>query len=135
VLPALVATAYGYRLVNRGAFVTVRGQPFRGDSPLGPQAQRGLASTDFAATATVDVGLLGGTAAVGTVAAVGTTSVLAGGAPGASIGSIAPGVGTAVGFGVGIGITWGLSTEQGKWVRGKLIEGTKAGIDYGKIFD
>jgi hypothetical protein len=202
VLPALVATAYGYRLVPRGKYVTVRGQPFRGDSLLhrylrtarpdgtrylvtnpkvakylglgpglaakaeeilpmnskflqaagkgsgplafgltlggdvydytaGPYGHEGLVSTDFAATATVDVGLVGGTAAVGTAAAVGTTSLFAGGAAGASVGSIAPGIGTAVGFAVGIGIAWGMSTEQGKWVRGKLIEGTKSGIEYG----
>jgi hypothetical protein len=202
VLPALVATAHGYRLVHRGRYVTVRGRPFHGDSLLaryvrtgrvdgtrylatnpkvakylgvapalaarfeemlpvnskflkaagkgsgplafgltlggdvydytaGPYAQKGLLSTDFAATATVDVGLVGGTAAVGTAAGVGMTGVLAGGVAGASVGSFAPVVGTVIGFGVGAAVAWGLSTEQGKGVRGKLIEGTKAGIEYG----
>ncbi len=94
-------------------------------SPWGAHAKQGILSTDFAATATVDGGLLAGTTAVS--AGAGT---LAAGAIGAEAGSVVPGLGTAIGFGVGLGIGVLMTTSTGQKVRTELISGTKAGYDF-----
>jgi hypothetical protein len=204
VLPVVLATAHGYRIVPRGNYATVKGNRFlgpgilaaylrtgrvpgvryridnpkvskflstdaaarnaarealdvrnpgfwraarKGGGPLGlsltlgsdvydftagGHKSKGLASTDFAATAAVDTSLLAGSTVAGAAAATATTSLLAGGATGAAAGSFAPGIGTAVGFGVGIGITFLMTTEPGRQVRGQMISGTKAALDWVK---
>ena len=96
-------------------------------SPWGAHSNQGLLSTDFAATVTVDGGMLAGTTAV---SAVGGT--LATGAFGAEAGSVVPGVGTAIGFGIGLGIGALMTTSWGQKARSEMIAGTKAGYDFVK---
>jgi uncharacterized protein YukE len=96
-------------------------------SPWGAQANQGLLSTDFAATVTVDGGMLAGTTVASSAA-----GTLVAGAWGAEFGSVVPGLGTAVGFGVGLGIGFLMTTNTGQKIRGELIAGTKAGYDFVK---
>jgi hypothetical protein len=95
------------------------------DFTRGPQAGKGLASSDFAATAIVDTGILGGTAAVGATARVGSAMVMR-----ATMGSVVPGVGTVVGLVVAGGTAYFLTTEPGKAMRSAMIGGTKSAIEF-----
>ena len=96
------------------------------DFGFGGNADKGLLSTDFAATATVDGGLLIGTTAASSAAATALTA----GAFGASAGSVVPVAGTAVGFAIGVGVGVFLQTDAGKAVRSTMISGTKTAMDF-----
>jgi uncharacterized protein YukE len=96
------------------------------DFGFGANSGKGLLSTDFAATATVDGGLLAGTAVASSAAATALTA----GAFGASAGSVVPIAGTAVGFAIGVGVGVFMQTGAGKAVRSGLISGTKHAMDF-----
>jgi gas vesicle protein len=91
----------------------------------GAKKDKGIASTDFAASLTVDVAT-----GVAVTAISSGASWLAAAGTAAAVGSVVPGVGTAVGFVVGAGSALFLMSDTGK----ALTDGTKAfvknGMDY-----
>jgi len=115
--------------VGKGGGVAALGLTFGGDIysfGFGGNSDKGLASTDFAATATVDGGILAGSTAASSAAATAITA----GVFGAEAGSVVPVAGTAVGFAIGVGIGVAMQTDAGKAVRSTLISGTKSAMDF-----